>query len=150
MFVSSLIDAKTDGEKKQISEKCPIGYHKNTTLFIPSLILFSFNLLCPLCLHLAFFYPSCRDPLPSCFLFFNVISFLLSSHFPCLPLPPYLSIFTHCPPPPILRPSLPLCLWLSSSDRLLMQALYESISPSAVVELAPLLSRQDLFISLPT
>lgn len=28
-----------------------------------------------------------------------------------------------------------------------MQAVYESISPSAVVELASLLSRQDLFIS---
>lgn len=59
----------------------------------------------------------------------------ISFHIYSLPPPP--------PPPRVLSslpPSLPFCLWLSSSDRLLMQALYESISPSAVVELAPLSS----------
>lgn len=60
----------------------------------------------------------------------------------------FLHIFPYLPvtPPPLssllFSPSLPL--WLSSSDRLLMQALHESISPSAVVELASLLSSGSL------
>ena len=81
-------------------------------------------------------------------------SLFLSSPSPLLSPPPYLSIFPRhflLPPPLLSSPSLyPLSQWLSFSDRLLMQAVYDSISPSAVVELASLLSRQDLFISLPT
>lgn len=74
-----------------------------------------------------------------CSLFFSFSLSLSLSH------PPYLSIFTHYPLLLLLLlfvscTPLPPSLWLSSSDRLLMQALYESISPSAVVELAPLLS----------
>lgn len=130
------------------SERRLIGYQESADRHVPRarmshvpshLSCFFFRATCfTLFTH---YHPSCGHNLFPLFSFSQSLpSLFLSSHFPFLSLPACLSIFTLYPPSPSpLLPSLPLCLCLSSSDRLLMQALYESISPSAVVELAPLL-----------
>lgn len=105
-------------------------------------IFFSLLALPPLAIHLLeILSPSSLASLFS-FPFFS-LSFALS---------PSISfhIYPSLPPSSSPLPPSTLSQWLSFSDRLLMQAVYDSISPSAVVELASLLSRQDLFISLPT
>lgn len=150
-------------EETRGSELCPIGYRNQLTQALPRLMprsllssplspsVFFFSLPASLSIHLSHL----RLHLAFLLLVIDLLVILSPSslgyfRFPfALSLPSYLSIFTRHPPLLFSLP-LPPCLWLSSSDRLLMQAVYESISPSAVVELAPLLSRQDLFISLPT
>lgn len=150
-------------EETRGSELCPIGYRNQLTQALPRLmprsLLSSFSVCFFFLSACIAIYTSFTSSSPSCLsstcyrssgdtfsLFPRLFSLSLCSFSPFISFHIYSS-----PPPPSSSPSpLPPCLWLSSSDRLLMQAVYESISPSAVVELAPLLSRQDLFISLPT
>lgn len=151
ILVYVYFDARTDEKQRinlrEVPDRLSQPHFDKTSEFVAHFLSF-FLSLSPPCVFFPQTLSILHDPLPS--VFSSLISFLLSSHFPfslCLHIFPYLLI---APLLPSSCPPLPLCLWLSSSDRLLMQALYESISPSAVVELAPLLSRQDLFISLPT
>lgn len=158
-----VFDGKTDGRNSRLGalpnwlqESADPGTSTSHASLAPLLSSFSvcffFSLPASLSIHLSHL----RLHLAFLLLVIDLLVILSPSslgyfRFPfALSLPSYLSIFTRHPPPLLFSLPLPPCLWLSSSDRLLMQAVYESISPSAVVELAPLLSRQDLFISLPT
>lgn len=126
-------DGKTDGRNLRlgvvpdwptvISWLIHFHKHSNTYLSISYLLpapLFFFRIffrLCSLSSLTSLLSPSSLPLL--CSLSFHIFPYLLIS------------------PPP--QPHPPPPLWLSSSDRLLMQAVFESVSPSAGVELAALL-----------
>lgn len=150
-------------EETRGSELCPIGYRNQLTQALPRLMprsllssplspsVFFFSLPASLSIHLSHL----RLHLAFLLLVIDLLVILSPSSLGYFSLSlcsfsPFISFHIYSSPPLLFSLPLPPCLWLSSSDRLLMQAVYESISPSAVVELAPLLSRQDLFISLPT